>query len=44
MPALLTTLSPDRESYCKIPFMFSYNQIFVVERLPFSLLNDNNYH
>ncbi|EEI9679900.1 hypothetical protein C8862_000042 [Salmonella enterica] len=44
LPDLLAKLSPDKESYCKIPFTFSYHQIFAVERLPFSLLNDNNYH
>ncbi|EDZ4897951.1 hypothetical protein GPN92_004164, partial [Salmonella enterica] len=35
-PDLLAKRSPDRESYCKIPFLFSYDQIFAVERLPFS--------
>ncbi|EDW1846226.1 hypothetical protein EK57_004247, partial [Salmonella enterica subsp. enterica] len=44
LPDLPAKLSPDRELYFKIPFTFSYNQIFAVERLPFSLLNDNNYH
>ncbi|EEA6856640.1 hypothetical protein GTR27_003794, partial [Salmonella enterica] len=34
-PDLLAKRSPDRESYCKIPFPFFYYQIFVVERLPF---------
>ncbi|EDY7252505.1 hypothetical protein GRX91_004411, partial [Salmonella enterica] len=36
LPDLLAKWSPDRESYCKIPFPFSYYQIFAVERLPFS--------
>ncbi|PVL53502.1 hypothetical protein C4803_15580 [Salmonella enterica subsp. arizonae serovar 51:g,z51:-] len=33
---LLAKLSPDRVSYCKIPFPLSYYQIFAIERLPFS--------
>ncbi|AZT49862.1 hypothetical protein EL009_05930 [Salmonella enterica subsp. salamae serovar 42:r:-] len=44
MPDLLAKLSPDRESYFKIPFTLSYHQIFAGERLPFSLPDDNYYY